>query len=74
MELFNKLQQTQENPDNDEVEAWEDWEAFPDIDQHSSFHEGEVVEFLAWLIHNFAPYVCIKPEYTRTSGRSTGTR
>ena len=63
MELFNKLQQTQENPDDDEVEAWEDWEAFPNIDQHSSFHEGEVVEFLAWLIHNFAPYVCIKPEY-----------
>ena len=64
VELFKQLQETQDKPDqDDEVEEWNNWKTFPNIEQHSTFHEGAALEFLAWLIHNFAPYVCIKPEH-----------
>ena len=45
----------------DGIESWDSWQKYPNrIVEVSDFTEDRVLEFLTWLIHQFAPIVCFK--------------
>lgn len=70
VQLRNDLLENQATPVPDEVEEWEKWSRFPNLEPYSNFCEGgEALDFLAWVIHNFAPYVCISQGEQNMSAR-----
>ena len=52
-ETFQLLKDKVEGAEGEEVESWKKWEHFPQLREETNYGSPRVLQFFAWLIHNF---------------------